>query len=190
MLSTPVSDQPLFESIEGLRGTGKSTLAPLLAAARGAVLVATVPLIYQPLRREIDERDNAEARMCFYLSALFTATDEIRQHLLAGTRVVVESYFERCLATHEVLGACTRIALPPDLPRPTVYQLVCGEKERKRRLTARTKPETRWDALEERAPDRTSCAYNRFPMVHLDTTRLTPEQLVESILALTPQGAC
>lgn len=67
-------DQPLFESFEGLRGTGKSTLAPLLAAARQAVLVPTVPPFYESLRQEIDQRGNVEARLCFYLSALFTAS--------------------------------------------------------------------------------------------------------------------
>jgi predicted kinase len=84
----------MFESLEGLRGTGKSTVAPLLAAARGAVVVLAVPPSYQPLRREIDRRENAEARLCFYLSALFTATDEIQRHLSAGVPVVVERYFE------------------------------------------------------------------------------------------------
>ncbi|MEU6363879.1 hypothetical protein [Streptomyces albidoflavus] len=90
-----MSDGPLFESLEGLRGTGKSTIAPMLAAARRAVLVPTVPLFYQPLRREVDRRANTEARMCFYLSALFTVTDEIRRLLAEGTSVVVESYFAR-----------------------------------------------------------------------------------------------
>src|ERR1700691_3488968 len=97
----PVCDHPMFESLEGLRGTGKSTVAPLLADAREAALVSTVPVLYEPLRQEIDRNDNAEARLCFYLSALFTATDEIRQRLSGGIPVVVESYFARCLATHE-----------------------------------------------------------------------------------------
>jgi predicted kinase len=111
-------DQPLFESLEGLRGTGKSTLAPLLATARGAVLVPTVPPYYQPLRSEIDRRGNIEARLSFYLSALFMATDEIQRRLSAGTPVVVESYFARCLASHQALGAHTGITLPPGLPCP------------------------------------------------------------------------
>ena len=127
-------DRPLFESLEGLRGTGKSTLAPLLAAARGAVLVPTVPPMYQSLRQEIDKQDNPEARLCFYLSALFAATDEIKRHLSGGVSVVAESYFARCLATHEAFGARTTVTLPPGLPRPTAYRLVCGEQERKRRL--------------------------------------------------------
>jgi hypothetical protein len=189
-LSTAMFDRPSFESVEGLRGTGKSTLAPLLAAARGGVLVASVPLIYQSLRREIDERDNADARMCFYLSALLTASDQINQYLKAGTPVVVDSYFERCLATHEAFGARTTVELPSDLPRPTAYYLICDETERRRRLAGRNKPVSRWDAREDLAPERTVGAYRRFPMTPVDTTRSGPEELVEAILGLTARGDC
>jgi hypothetical protein len=181
-------DHPLFESLEGLRGTGKSTVAPLLAAAREAVLVPTVPAMYHPLRQKIDQQDNTEARLCFYLSALFTATDEIQQRLSGGIPVVVESYFARCLATHEAFGARTTLTLPPGLPRPRSYWLVCGEQERKCRLAARVKPVSRWDVLGEHAADRMISAYRRFPAWPVDTTGRTPEQVVQSILAITPQG--
>ena len=169
-------DQPLFESLEGIRGTGKTTLAPLLAAARSAILVPTVPPCYQPLRQEIDRCSNVEARLCFYLSALFMATDEIQRHLSAGTPVVVESYFARCLASHEALGARTTVMLPPGLPHPTVYQLVCGEQERKRRLaTARQA----WLPLGRsrgapRDPNRQRI--RPFPALKVDTTGLTPDK--------------
>jgi predicted kinase len=183
-------DQPLFESLEGLRGTGKSTLAPLLAAARNAVLVPTVPAGYQQLRREIDKRDNADARLCFYLSALFAATDEIQRYLSAGTPVVVESYFARCLSSHEALGARVGITLPPGLPQPAAYQLVCEEDERRRRLAARDKPASQWDALGERVIDRLTHAYRRFPARRVDTTGITPREAIGRILALTPQAGC
>ncbi|GGT46767.1 hypothetical protein P6B95_25400 [Streptomyces atratus] len=184
-----MSDAPLFESLEGLRGTGKSTIAPMLAAAREAVLVPTVPLFYQPLRREVDLRGNAEARMCFYLSALFTAADEIRRHLSSGTPVVVESYFARCLATHRALGARLGISLPPDLPQPVTYQLTCGEDERRRRLAERTKRVSRWDTLVEGSGDRVTDAYAQFPMHRVDTTRLDPDEVLQAILATDTQGA-
>ncbi|MEU9888207.1 hypothetical protein [Sphaerisporangium sp. NPDC051011] len=184
-----MSDLPLFESLEGLRGTGKSTIAPLLSAAREAVLVPTVPIFYQPLRREIDIRQNVEARMCFYLSALFTAVDEIQRYLSAGIPVVVESYFARCLANHQALGARLGATLPPDLPQPVTYQLVCAEDERQRRLAERHKPISRWDALGEDAADRIADAYTQFPMHRVDTTGLEPDQVVKAILATDAQGA-
>ncbi|WP_327676343.1 hypothetical protein [Kitasatospora sp. NBC_00458] len=184
-----MSDRPLFESIEGLRGTGKSTIAPMLAAAREAVLVPTVPLFYQPLRREIDLRDNVEARMSFYLSALFTAVDEIQRYLAADVPIVVESYFARCLANHQALGACLGVTLPPDLPQPVTYQLFCTEEERLRRLAERDKPTSRWDALGEDAAERITAAYALFPMHRVDTTGLKPEQVVQAILATDTQGA-
>jgi predicted kinase len=190
MSSTPVSDTPLFESLEGLRGTGKSTIAPLLAAARDAVLVPTVPPSYHELRGEVDRRGNAEARLCFYLSALFTATDEIQAHLSAGVPVVVESYFARCLATHKALGARMAVMLPPGLPQPRAYQLVCSKDERARRLAGRNKPTSRWDALAERAEHQVTSAYARFPACRIETTGLTPDEVVHAILAASLQEAC
>ncbi|MFJ4772879.1 hypothetical protein ACIP88_27905 [Streptomyces uncialis] len=184
-----MSDQPLFESLEGLRGTGKSTIAPMLAAARGAVLVPTVPPFYQPLRREVDRRGSAEARLCFYLSALFTATDEIRRCLASGLPVVVESYFARCLTSHRVLGAGLGITLPPGLPQPTTFQLVCTESERQRRLNQRGKPVSRWDDLIENAADRVAGAYAEFPMRRVDTTGLGPDEVLQAILAADTRGA-
>jgi hypothetical protein len=183
-------DQPLFESLEGLRGTGKTTLAPLLAAARGAVLVPTIPAHYLPLRQEVDRAGNVEARLCFYLSALFTATDDIQRHLSARTPVVVESYFARCLASHQALGARTAVTLPPSLPQPVAYQLVCDEPERRRRLASRAKPVSRWDTLAEHAAGEMTSAYGRFPALQVDTTRRTPQQVVDSILALAAERAC
>ncbi|MEO3978389.1 hypothetical protein [Streptomyces sp. CAU 1734] len=184
-----MSDQPLFESLEGLRGTGKSTIAPMLAAARGAVLVPTVPPFYQPLRREVDRRGSAEARMCFYLSALFTATDEIRRCLASGLPVVVESYFARCLTSHRALGAGLGITLPPGLPQPTTYQLICTESERQHRLSRRGKPVSRWDVLIETAADRVADAYADFPTHRVDTTGLRPNEVLQAILAANAQGA-
>ncbi|MFJ4870455.1 hypothetical protein [Streptomyces sp. NPDC088757] len=183
-----MSDRPLFEALEGLRGSGKSTVAPLLATARGAVLVPTVPLFYQPLRRRVDGRGSVEARLCFYLSALFTAVEEVRHHLAAGTPVVVESYFARCLANHQAFGARLGIALPPGLPQPVTYHLLCAEDERQRRLARRAEPLSPWDALSEEAPARITAAYARFPMHRIDTTDRDPEEVVRAILAMEQEG--
>jgi predicted kinase len=182
-------DRPLFESLEGLRATGKSTLAPLLASARGAVLVPTVPRAYQPLRRQVDRCENVEARMCFYLSALFTAADEVRRRLLDGIPVVVESYFARCLITHRALGAQLGLKLPPGLPRPVTYHLVCAEEERQRRLAERAKPASRWDAHAEEAAARITEAYAQFPMQRVDTTGRSPSEVLQTILATDKEGA-
>nr|WP_237530615.1 AAA family ATPase [Streptomyces sp. SID3212] len=189
MWSTAVPDRLLFESLEGLRGTGKSTLAPMLAAARGAVLVPTMPPSYELLRREMDAGANVDARMCFYLSALLTAVDEIRSHLIAGNPVVVESYFARCLANHRALGAGIDVTLPADLPQPTAYYLVCAQDERQRRLAHRNKPVSRWDVLAEDAADRITRTYAQFPMYRVDTTGLGPDEVCRTILATDTQGA-
>ncbi|WP_431681215.1 hypothetical protein [Kitasatospora sp. KL5] len=160
----------------------------MLAAARKAVLVPTVPPLFLPLRREMDRQGSVEARMCFYLSGLFTAVDEIQRHLSAGVPVVVESYFARCLSNHRAFGARLGIELPPDLPKPAAYHLICAEKERRRRLAQRDKPLSRWDVLGEEVSDEITNAYEQFPMRHVNTTGLGPEQVVDTILALNSQG--
>ncbi|MEV6197525.1 hypothetical protein AB0M19_34605 [Streptomyces sp. NPDC051920] len=182
-------DPPRFESLEGLRGTGKSTLALMLAAARHAVLVPTVPTPYQSLRHAVDERTNVEARMCLYLSALFTAAEEIQRHLDAGVPVVVESYFARCLANHRALGARLGVTLPSWLPTPVTYHLVCADEERQRRLAGRNKPTSRWDVLIESVTGRVTDAYASFPMHRIDTTGRSPDEVLRVITNTDTKGA-
>lgn len=160
----------------------------MLAAARGAVLVPTVPPTYQALRQEVDRLGNAEARMCFYLSALFTATDQIQRYLSAGIPVVVESYFARCLANHRAFGADLSVSLPPGIPRPVTHYLACAESERQRRLARRDKPVSRWDALAEITADKITDAYASFPMHRVNTTGLTPDEVLQAVLSTDPQG--
>jgi hypothetical protein len=160
----------------------------MLAAARGAVLVPTVPPTYQVLRQEVDRLGNVEARMCFYLSALLTAADQIQRYLSAGTPVVVESYFPRCLANHRAFGTNLAVSLPAGLPRPVTYHLVCAEDERQRRLAGREKPVSRWDALAEITADKITDAYASFPMRRVNTTGLNPDEVLRAVLSTDPQG--
>ncbi|MEU9533088.1 hypothetical protein AB0D00_12290 [Streptomyces sp. NPDC048213] len=160
----------------------------MLAAARDAVLVPTVPTAYRALRRDVDRLGNPEARMCFYLSALFTAADQIQRYLSAGTPVVVESYFARCLANHRAFGADLSVSLPPGIPHPVTYYLVCAEDERRSRLVRRDKPVSRWDALAEIAVDKITDAYASFPMYRVNTTGLTPDEVLRAVLSTHPQG--
>ncbi|MFJ8793072.1 hypothetical protein [Streptomyces sp. NPDC102462] len=161
----------------------------MLAAARQAVLVPTVPTLYQPLRQEVDKRTNADARMCLYLASLFTAAEEIQRNLEGGVSVVVESYFARCLASHRALGAQLGVTLPAWLPTPVTYQLVCADEERRRRITARNKPTSRWDSLLETVTDQVTDDYASFPMHRIDTTGLSPEEVLRVITATDTQGA-
>ncbi|MEV6363193.1 AAA family ATPase [Nocardia asteroides] len=184
-----MSERVLFESIEGIAGTGKTTVAPLLAQARHAVLVATVPANFQPLRRELDDSSNPDARMCLFLSALLTVTDQIVRHLDAGVPVVVESYFARCLTTHREYGAKLGIALPADLPEPVTYQLTCAPHERLRRLAQRDKAVTKWDVLAEQHSESLTAAIGEWATHRIDTTVSTPADVVQTILSLDRSGS-
>jgi thymidylate kinase len=176
-------------SLEGLRGVGKSTVAPLLARELGGQLVPTVPSSYDAVRHTVDKTENLEARMCLFLSALFDAADHIQHLLDQGAIVVVESYFARCLATHTGMGARLKIVLPTHVPQPAYYRLTCSEAERRRRLSVRVKPSTRWDALAENSRERIEHAYDSFSMTAIDTTAKTPQQVVQAICDIIGEDA-
>ncbi|MEV0062037.1 AAA family ATPase [Nocardia sp. NPDC050718] len=184
-----MSEHVLFESIEGLAGTGKTTVAPLLAQARQAVLVATVPANFQSLRRKLDKSSNADARMCLFLSALLTATDQIVRYLEAGVPVVVESYFARCITTHREYGATLGIVLPAELPEPVTYQLTCAPHERLRRLAHRDKAVTKWDILAEQHSESLTAAIGEWATHRIDTTASAPADVVRTILSLNRNGS-
>lgn len=180
---------PLFVALEGLRGVGKSTVAPLLADALDAELVPTVPGPYETARRHVDKAENPEARMCLYLAALLEAAAHIHQRIGEGRPVAVESYFARCLATHTGIGAQLHVVLPGHLPTPRMYRLTCSESERQRRLTTRVKPTTHWDALAESNTGRINAVYDHFSMTPIDTTDRTPQQVAEVICARLGEDA-
>jgi hypothetical protein len=122
--------------------------------------------------------------MCLFLSALFTATDQILRYLDAGIPVVVESYFARCLTTHREFGARLDVVLPSDLPEPVTYQLTCAPHERLRRLAQRDRAMTKWDVLAEKSAQSLAEATNAWTTHLIDTTATTPAQVVRTILSL------
>ncbi|MFD4353392.1 hypothetical protein ACFWPX_12590 [Nocardia sp. NPDC058518] len=127
--------------------------------------------------------------MCLFLSALFTATDQIVRYLDAGIPVVVESYFARCLTTHRAFGARLGIALPSDLPEPVTYQLTCAPNERLRRLAQRDSAMTKWDILAEQSAQSLTEATDTWTTHHIDTTATNPADVVRTILSLNTSEA-
>ena len=94
-----------FIVLEGLAAVGKSTIAPLLAAALDAELVETQLPEFTQARRYMDEQRSVNARLHFWMMANYAVSDIVREHLRTGRDVVIESYFYRTLATHAAMGA-------------------------------------------------------------------------------------
>ena len=174
----------LFVSLEGLSGVGKSTVAPLLAQELGAEIVPTVPADFSSLRKQLDETASIDARFCFFLCAVIHSGGTVARYLDSGQHVVVESYLYRTIAFHRGMGAkllvdCSHLEVLPT----HVFHLTCSNSERLRRRAERQAPARRtiWDARAEVSVAEILREYSRFPMQVIDTTQLTPSEVVEDI---------
>lgn len=174
-----------FISLEGLSGVGKSTVSKLLANKIGAEIVGTIPEIFDGLRKTIDasETTSINARFLFYLSAVLEGEKQVRKLLNAGETVVVESYLYRTIAFHRGMGSEFGVSIPNDVLMPgTIFHLTCDQSERKARREKRKKKETHWDFLAEKNAKAILREYSEFPMEVVDTTYLTPEDVVEELV--------
>lgn len=173
-----------FLALEGLRGTGKSTIAPMLAQALGAEHLPTIPVEYGQARAYVDQHSHIpDARGHLFLSAAFVSAERARALLQEGRSVVIDSFLQRTIATHRAYGAALNCALPPGLPAPTTVQLTCSPKARSKRLSRRVKATTWWDDLADQVADRIEHEYSKLPGIRIDTTDQEPHQTVATILA-------
>ena len=176
---------PVFVVLEGLSGTGKSTIAPLLARALDADLLDTLNDAFEPLRRHVDACRSTPARVHFWLAVNYLASDAVSSRLRAGRSVVMESYFDRTIATHAAMD----LALMPAIDwsrarRPDrVLVLTASPQERATRLRCRPAHRDRdyWYQLQEQHIERSEAYYAASGADMIDTTGKTPEQVVSEI---------
>ncbi len=127
--------------IEGLDGTGKTTLARGLADALGAALLRTPPDDLAHVRAEIDRplRESAVGAQLFYASTVALVSDRVRALLASGRSVVVDRYwsstvaYAECRAAHVDLADVVAALRPADV---TLY-LELDEATRRERLASR-----------------------------------------------------
>jgi thymidylate kinase len=175
----------VFVALEGLRGSGKSTIAPMLAQAIGAEQVATFPAEYTEARAFLDWRSHdPDARAHLFVSALLVTAERVRAIMEIGSSVVIDSFTQRTVVTHRAFGAAMDLILPKDLPSPITFHLECSADERQARIRGRDKLTTWWDELADDLADRIEQEYATFPGHRIDTTNQRPEQTVQTIMTI------
>ena len=178
----------VFIALEGLRGCGKSTIAPLLAEELGAQHVPTIPAEYNQARTFLDHHShNIDARAHLFASALLITAERVHALLDAGTSVVIDSYMQRTVATHRAYGARIDLTQPEDLPTAITFRLECSAAVRAIRLRQREKTSTWWDVLADQLADRVVNEYSRFPSHQIDTTDQQPHETTAAIVAVLDQ---
>lgn len=132
---------PHLYAIEGLDGTGKSTLATSLARELDAHLTCTPPAPLRPLRDSIEAGLNHDpvAVQVFYAATVLAVSAEIRPHLLAGRNVVVDRWWASTLAYAGMRGRSAALdALEPFIvPSEWTIFLDADDTCRRTRLVSR-----------------------------------------------------
>ncbi|MCK5061923.1 hypothetical protein KAR28_05255 [Candidatus Parcubacteria bacterium] len=126
----------MFITIEGIDGSGKSTISKLFARQADSALYKTPPKNIISKRDEIDAKATPIDHYRFYLDGIYTASKEIWQFLASGKNVVCDRYWLTTYVYHIVMGVSVNIndflsITQPDL---TVLLLVSNNIQAKRFL--------------------------------------------------------
>jgi len=179
--------RPLFVAVEGMDGTGKSTLVAALAASLGAVALRTPVDALASLRAPIDEclAPSPVATQLFYAATVVLASQQAREARDGGRMVFIDRYwastvaYAACRATQVDLAVLSSTLLEPDL---TLY-LTVDEDVRAARLARRAMTPADVASLAQREVLRQAYegALARFPgrrLVRFDTSARSPKRCV------------
>lgn len=127
----------IFVTIEGLSGSGKTTIAQLLAEHLEAEYYKTPPAIFAPIRQSIDRSANRVARYLYYYAGIVQASAEI-EVLLKRRSVVCDKYLATVLAYSRAFGANAATATADLVVAPSAsFFLDLPDELRMERITQR-----------------------------------------------------
>lgn len=185
----------MFIAVEGLDGTGKTTLAQYLAQQLDAELLRTPDASFKTIRPTLDEGllGSPRAHTMMYAAMVQLASDKARMLNGAGRHVVIDRYWSSTIAYDSVFrrsglpfDALSRSLMRPDL---TIF-LEAPLSVREARIFGRgeaTAEDRR--GLDARKDARLCAAYNRAlrgrhvgELVRLDVSGATPLEVLRVAL--------
>jgi len=183
----------MFIVIEGLDGSGKSTVADELSQLLGAELYKTPPADYSVIREFVNNSENRDAAFYYYLSSVFHASSQIEALIQKGKSVVCDRYYYTTLTAYPDILEATYVDFwlhvdklvnrffQPDF---AFFLNVSNVKEREQRLRKRGELSADdLDSLNAEIIQRTITAYKRFKFIEIETSGLTITQVVAQVKA-------
>lgn len=175
-----------FVTLDGLSASGKTTIAPLVAALLNGVHLTDEMLPSFPrMRAEVDATGILSARFHWWMMANHVKSESARALSQSGRPVVVDSYFPRTIATHRAMGHDCSPEYPNGAFVPDVAVLLeVDERVRQERIRQRAEQGTLsyWHQREEPNVAESSRAYRAFGLVRVDGTGRTPQEVARAIV--------
>ena len=193
-----------FIVIEGLDATGKSTLVAELVKSLDATLLQCPPRLEAPefidgnLRSHFDKCPSFQRR-AYYRATNLIASEQTEVALQAG-HVVMDRYWTSTAAFAALdddsdLDQEWQGRYPPELRKPDiVILLTVDEENRAKRMHGRGEPVTTEEhnlAADAARRETVLQVYRTFDPIEIDTSDLTPDTVLETVLAaLHRSGLC
>lgn len=178
--------QKVFIALEGLSGSGKTTIGQLVAEQIGAGFYKTPAPLFNSIRNEIDQAADATARLFFYLAGVMQASAEI-SNILKTKSVVCDRYLLATLCYHRTIGVTIDIpdfVFEPLLKPDHTFLITCEETKRISRLYKRG---LSYNDIQEQSlqiEQRFLFEYRRYHLVEIDNSSDDPTMAVGAILHL------
>lgn len=181
----------MFISIEGVDGSGKSTITKLLANKLNGIAISTPPDIMKSIRSEFDSNKSRKAKYYFYISGLYLLDESLRQ-LMKESHVICDRHIHSTLAYQfpddELFPTDIR-NLFPDLQKPekTIF-LTTDQTVRKARILSREKSSGLGKNAADYNYEAQELALSRFEtmsdLIRIDTTNSTEVDVCNRIYEL------
>lgn len=180
-----MAQKNIFVVIEGLDGSGKSTIAKMLSEAFDCYYYETPAGYYKQIRTLVDNGLDIIEHYLFYLAAVRYASQQI-QSMLKQRSVICDRYIYSTLAYHRTLGLGITInidelqLLMPDY----VFYLQISEEIQLQRLKERGYQTTTADnwLVKQNLFNQLDREFKKFPVRLVDAGHKQPKQIITEII--------